>query len=125
MLNSAEATDMPAWLSRLRETDRLAVVNEEPERVGSTAEMRSRLAAEVKVLLCCIDWLGRMERGESVVVNLRLDTDAETEYVPFDRARVTRILERTASDLEDMATGGQIVPSEAQRPRRGTIQHRN
>jgi len=71
----------------------------------------SRLAAGVKVLRRCIDWLGLIERGENVVVNLRLDTDEDTEYAPFDRARVMRILERIASDLEGLATGRQI-PSE-------------
>ena len=74
--------------------------------------MCRRLATEVKILRRCIDWLGRVERGENVVVNLRLDTDAETEYVSFDRARVMRILERIAADLEDLATGGQVISSE-------------
>src|SRR5262245_53333737 len=69
VLNSAEVEDMPAWLSRLREAD-------------TSVETCGRLAEEVKLLRRCIDWLGQMERGESVVVNLRLDTDAETEYVP-------------------------------------------
>jgi hypothetical protein len=54
-----------------------------------------------------------MERGESVVVNLRLDTDTETEYVPLDRARVMHILGRVASDLDDLA-GSRVVPSERQ-----------
>ena len=105
VLNSAEATDMPAWLSHLRETDRRSVGKDEAGPAGSNSEMRSRLAAEVKVLRRCIDWLGRMERGESVVVNLRLDTDENTEYVSFDQARVMRILGRIASDLEDLAAG--------------------
>ena len=100
VLNSAEATDMPTWLSRLREAD-------------GALEMCGRLAEEVKILRRCIDWLGQMERGENVVVNLRLDTDTETEYVPFDRARVMRILGRIASDLDDLA-GGRVVPSEGQ-----------
>jgi hypothetical protein len=88
-LLNAEATDMPAWLSRLRETD-------EAGPVGSNAEMCSRLATEVKVLRRCIDWL-----------ELRLDTDENTEYVPFDHARVMRILGRIASDLEGLAAGRQ------------------
>jgi hypothetical protein len=108
VLNCAEATDMPAWLSRLRET--------EAGPAGSNAEMCSRLASEVKVLRRCIDWLGRIESGESVVVNLRLDTEENTEYVTFDHARVMRILGRIASDLEDLATGGQIVASEQDNP---------
>jgi hypothetical protein len=54
VLNSAETADMPAWLSRLREGD-------------SPLEMCGRLAEEVKILRRSIDWLGQMERGESVV----------------------------------------------------------
>jgi len=98
VLNSAEAEDMPAWLSRFREVD-------------SSLEVCGRLAEESKILRRCIDWLGRMERGESVVVNMRLDTDTETEYVAFDRARVIRILERIAADLDDLAAG-RVVPTQ-------------
>ena len=72
ILASAKAKDMPARLSRFRETDGVLAGNDEAGRAGSCAEMFSRLAAEVKVLRCCIDWLGRMERGENVMVNLRL-----------------------------------------------------
>jgi hypothetical protein len=74
--------------------------------------MCSRLASEVKVLRRCIDWLERMERGESVVVNLRLDTEENTEYVSFDHARVMRILGRIASDLEDLVAGRQNTKDE-------------
>jgi hypothetical protein len=121
VLNSAEATDMPAWLSRLRESDRCFVGKDEAGPASSNAEMCSRLAAEVNVLRRCIDWLGRMERGESVVVNLRLDTDENTEYVSFDHARVMRILGRIASDLEGLATGRQISPEGEGNP---TARHR-
>ena len=98
ILNSAEAEDMPAWLSRLRELD-------------SSMEMCDRLAEESRILRRCIDWLGRMERGESVVVNMRLDTDTETEYVGFNRARVICILERIAADLDGLAAG-RAVPTQ-------------
>lgn len=40
-----------------------------------------------------------------VVVNLRPDTDAETEFVPFDRLRVRRVLSRIAADLDRLAHG--------------------
>ncbi len=105
VLNSAKATDMPAWLSNLGETDRCSGGKDEIGPAGSNAQMCSRLALEVKVLRRCIDWLERMERGESVVVNLRLDMDENTDYVAFDHARVMRILERIASDLDGLATG--------------------
>jgi hypothetical protein len=37
-----------------------------------------------------------------VVVNLRLDTDVEREFVIFDRPRVIRVLERIAADLDNL-----------------------
>jgi hypothetical protein len=70
------------------------------ERPEPETEIRSRLAREVEVLRECIDWLQRLERGESVVVNLRPDADAETEFVGSDRPRVVRVLERIAADLD-------------------------
>ena len=57
----------------------------------------------------CIGWLQRLERGETVVVNLRLDTEVETEFVRFDRPRVLRVLERIAADLDDLSR----LPSDA------------
>jgi len=66
------------------------------------------LATEVEVLRKCIDWLRRLERGESVVVNLRPDADAETEFVGFDRPRVVRVLERIAADLDNLS----LVPND-------------
>ena len=50
-----------------------------------------------------MDWLQRLERGETVVVNLRPDTEVETEFVSFDRLRVVRVLERIAADLDDLS----------------------
>ena len=47
--------------------------------------------------------------------------DEDTEYVPFDRARVMRILERIASDLKGVATGRRIPSEDAENP---TGQHR-
>jgi len=41
--------------------------------------LQACLADEVEVLRRCRDWLERLKRGEEVVVNLRLETDAETE----------------------------------------------
>ena len=45
----------------------------------------------------------RLERGETVVVNLRPETEVETEFVRFDRPRVVRVLERIAADLDDLS----------------------
>ena len=70
----------------------------------SETKIRARLAREVEVLRRCIDWLQRLERDETVVVNLRPDTESETEFVRFDRLRVVvRVLERIAADLDDLS----------------------
>ena len=45
----------------------------------------------------------RLDRGEQVVVNLRPETDPETEYVAFDRPRVLRVLARIIADLDGLA----------------------
>src|SRR6516164_5833351 len=75
--------------------------------------MCGRLVEEAKILRRCIPWLRRMERGESVVVNLRLDTDTETEYVPFDRARVMHIWDASPPICTTWLEGG-VVPSKGQ-----------
>ena len=46
----------------------------------------------------CREWLERLDRGELVVVNLRPETDPETEYVAFDRPRVLRVLSHIIAD---------------------------
>ena len=43
-----------------------------------------------------------------VVVNLRPDADAETEFVGFDRPRVVRVLDRIAADLDNLS----LVPND-------------
>ena len=64
--------------------------------------LQACLADEVEVLRRCRDWLERLKRGEEVVVNLRPETDAETEYVSFDRPRMRRVLARIIADLEEL-----------------------
>jgi hypothetical protein len=45
-----------------------------------------------------------------VIVNLRLDTDVETDFVSFDRPRVVRVLERIDADLDNFGP----VPNDPQ-----------
>ena len=66
-------------------------------------KLRARLASETEVLRRCMDWLQRLEHSEIVVVNLRPDTEVETEFVSFDRLRVLRVPERIAADLDDLS----------------------
>jgi hypothetical protein len=48
-----------------------------------------------------------------VVVNLRPETDPETEYVSFDRPRVLRVLARIIADLDELAGFPPIAEEEA------------
>lgn len=63
----------------------------------------------------CRDWLERLERGEKVVVNLRPETDSETEYVAFDRPRVLRVLARIIADLDGLAGFPSIAEEEVKK----------
>ncbi len=92
LLGSDEAREIPRWLSQQRRRDR-----------PSQTEVQARLAGELEALRRCREWLERLDRGETVVVNLRPETDPETEYVAFDRPRVLRVLARIIADLDELA----------------------
>ncbi len=68
----------------------------------------------------CLAWLDDLERHATVVVNLRPATEAETEFVPFDRPLVLRVVGRIAADLDALAQAlgreqGAVLP-EADEP---------
>ena len=46
----------------------------------------------------CIGWLEQLARGETVVVNLRAETDPKTAFVAFDQPRVLRVLKLATVD---------------------------
>jgi hypothetical protein len=92
LLGSDEAREIPRWLSQQRGRDR-----------PSPPEVPARLTGELEALRRCREWLERLDRGETVVVNLRPETDPETEYVAFDRPRVLRVLARIIADLDELA----------------------
>ena len=46
------------------------------------------------------------------MVNLRPETDPETEYVSFDRPRVLRVLDRIIADLDELAGFPAIIDEE-------------
>src|SRR4029079_1444691 len=94
-LGSEESREIPRWLSRQREQGAI------PSK--GHAGLRARLADEMDALRQCREWLERLERGDQVVVNLRPETDPETEYVAFDRPRVLRVLARIIADLDELA----------------------
>src|SRR3954465_633138 len=101
LLGSDEALEIPRWLSQQRRRDR-----------PSQPDVQARLAGELEALRRCREWLERLDRGEPVVVNLRPETDPETEYVSFDRPRVLRVLARIIADLEEL-TGFPPIAEEA------------
>jgi hypothetical protein len=92
LLGSDEAREIPRWLSQQRRRGR-----------PSQSDVPARLAGELEALRRCREWLERLDRGEPVVVNLRPETDPETEYVAFDRPRVLRVLARIIADLDELA----------------------
>ena len=95
LLGSEEAREVPRWLSQQRKRSR-------PDRPNQS-DLQARLASELEALRQCREWLKRLDRGERVVVNLRPETDPETEYVAFDRPRVLRVLARIIADLDELA----------------------
>lgn len=101
LLNTQEVSEIPAWLSQLREL--LQDSEDVSAQAAAKSPLQARLTAEVEVLHWCIDWLERLERGEDVVVNLRPDINLKTELVRFDRSRVLRVLSRIAADLDELA----------------------
>jgi hypothetical protein len=92
LLGSDEAREIPRWLSQQRRRGR-----------PSQPDVPARLADELEALRRCHEWLERLDRGERVVVNLRPETDPDTEYVAFDRSRVLRVLARIIADLDELA----------------------
>jgi hypothetical protein len=95
LLSSEESHEIPRWLSQRRDHETA------PSKGHPT--LQARLTGEMDALRRCLDWLERLERGERVVVNLRPETDSETEYVAFDRPRVLRVLARIIADLDELA----------------------
>src|SRR4051794_6748812 len=107
LLGSEESREIPRWLSQRRDQ----------EAVPSQGQLglQARLAGEMDALRRCREWLERPDRGERVVVNLRPETDPDTEYVAFDRPRVLRVLARIIADLDGLAGFPPIAEEEAKK----------
>jgi hypothetical protein len=107
LLGSEESREIPRWLSQRRDQ----------EAVSSQGhpDLQARLAGEMDALRRCREWLERLERGEQIVVNLRPESDPETEYVAFDRPRVLRVLARVIADLDGLAGFPPIAEEEAKK----------
>jgi hypothetical protein len=107
LLGADESREIPRWLSQRRDQE---VV---PTRGHS--DLQARVAGEMDALRRCREWLERLERGEQVVVNLRPESDPETEYVAFDRPRVLRVLARVIAELDGLADFPPIAEEEAKK----------
>ena len=104
LLQADEAREIPVWLSQLHDDGRSPhAAAPEADPPARQHPIQTRLAAEVEVLRWCIAWLERLEHEDHVVVNLRPESEEETEFVPFDRLRVLRVLARIAADLDELA----------------------
>jgi hypothetical protein len=101
LLQADEARALPVWLSQLQ--DRSLAPAVQPEGVLPSPPDWTRVADEVEVLRWCLAWLERLEHEDHVVVNMRPASEEETEFVPFDRPRVLRVLARIAADLDALA----------------------
>ncbi len=95
LLGSDESREIPRWLSQRRD--------QKAARSKGHPDLQARLAGEMDAPRRCREWLERLERGEQVVLNLRPETDSDTEYVSFDRPRVLRGLARIIADLHELA----------------------
>ena len=113
LLGSEESREIPRWLSQRR--DQEAVPSQ------GHSDLQARIAGEMDALRRCREWLERLDRGEHVVVNLRAESDPETEYVAFDRPRVLRVLARVIADLDGLAGFPPIAEEEA---KKGTAEAR-
>jgi hypothetical protein len=103
LLGSDGAREIPRWLSPPRGRDRSDHPPQGTDPSQPYPDLQTRLAGELDALRRCREWLESLDRGEQVVVNLRPETDPETEYVSFDRPRVLRVLARIIADLDELA----------------------
>jgi len=103
LLQGDEARAVPVWLSQLSAPCPAHPAAAEVDLPAPPPLGLSHLTDEVEVLRWCIGWLERLEHEDHVVVNLRPASEEETEFVPFDRPRVMRVLARIAADLDDLA----------------------
>jgi hypothetical protein len=118
LLGSEESREIPRWLSQR--------LDQEATPSKAYPDLQARLAGEMDALRRCREWLERLERGEQVVVNLRPETDPETEYVSFDRPRMLRVLGRIIADLDGLAGFPPIAEGEPKKGGAGArrVRHR-
>jgi transcriptional regulator with XRE-family HTH domain len=103
LLRDEESREVSQWLSQLREQKSSSADGKPTGLSSPETDFQARLAEEVETLRWCIGWLEQLARGETVVVNLRVERDPKTAFVAFDQARVLRVLKRIAADLDELS----------------------
>jgi len=104
LLSESVDAEVPAHLDRLRGDSWPAAGDATDDHDGADEDLvLARLTDEVTALRECIDWLERLDKGEPVVVNLLPDFHHQRDFVAFDRPRVLRVLQRIASDLDELS----------------------
>ena len=98
-LGSDEAREIPGDNCQQRRPNR----PDEPRQEAAPSQGLPDLLTRWQSSSRCREWLERLDCGELVVVNLRPETDPETEYVAFDRPRVLRVLSHIIADLDELA----------------------
>ena len=112
LLQAHEAHEIPVWLSQLQDSRLAHGVEPAGETIPPQRSGQTHLADEVEVLRWCLAWLERLEQDAHVVVNLRPVSAETTEFVPFDRPRVLRVLARIGADLDELAQSA-LAPAPA------------
>lgn len=103
LLQGEEAREIPVWLSQLHVPSPAHPVDAAGNPPTPSSCGLEQVIDEVEVLRWCIAWLERLEHADHVVVHLRPTSEEKTEFVPFDRPRVVRVLARIAADLDAFA----------------------
>ena len=110
LLHTDEARQLPNWLTpQLGPNINLDEPSDSEER-QSLRELQQQLADEGEVIRWCINWLEQLDRGETVVVNLRAESDPRTAHVGVDRQWVLRVFKRIAANLDRLS--GHSLPTE-------------
>jgi hypothetical protein len=115
LLGWDEARENPRWLGRQRGRKHADRPRQEPAHAAPGPEVQAVLGGELEAHRRGREWLGRLDRGETVMVDLRPETDPETEYESFDRPRVHRVLARILADLDALAGDPPLTEEEAAR----------
>jgi hypothetical protein len=107
IVTSPQAELVEQALSVLREAGWPAPEDPSPD---AEEQISGRLAEEAVMVTVCAGWLEALAAGERPRVNLRPDEDwPGTYYVPVDQARIVRVLQRIAHDLEELARARRVA----------------